>query len=49
MPILRGLLIALPVVACFASLLASADLVFSQKLTEFFGIFNFGNTVEYRG
>jgi hypothetical protein len=47
MPILRGLLIALPIVIFFTSLLASADLVFSQKLADFFGIFNYGNTIEY--
>ena len=34
--ILRGLLIALPILLCFGSLLASADVVFSQKLTDFF-------------
>ena len=34
--IVRGLVIALPIVLCFGSLLASADLVFSQKLDEFF-------------
>ena len=46
-PIIRGLLLALPVVAFFAALLASADMVFNQKLTEFFGAFNLGNTLEY--
>jgi hypothetical protein len=45
--ILRGLLIALPIVACFASLLASADLVFNQKLIEFLGVFNVGRISEY--
>lgn len=35
-PILRGLLIALPIVAIFAALLSSADVVFSQKLADFF-------------
>lgn len=39
-PILRGLLLAVPIVACFASLLASADLVFASKITEFFKSFN---------
>lgn len=34
--LLRGFVIALPIVLCFASLLASADLVFNQKLDEFF-------------
>lgn len=34
--LLRGLLIALPIVLCFGSLLASADVVFNQKLDDFF-------------
>ncbi|MBN1304874.1 MAG: DUF4173 domain-containing protein [Anaerolineales bacterium] len=34
--ILRGLLIAIPIVACFAALLASADVVFSDRLAEIF-------------
>src|SRR6266511_3052119 len=45
--ILRGLVIALPIVACFASLLASADVVFSQKLGDFFGLFSVGKIAEY--
>jgi len=45
--VLRGLLIAFPVVALFASLLASADLVFDQELTEFLGFFSFGKVIEY--
>jgi hypothetical protein len=46
-PILRGMLIALPIVACFASLLASADMVFSQKLADFMGLFDFKQVPEY--
>ncbi|MEW5940673.1 MAG: DUF4173 domain-containing protein [Chloroflexota bacterium] len=38
--ILRGLLIALPIVALFASLLASADAVFDQKLAGYFDDFD---------
>ncbi len=34
--LLRGLVIALPIVMCFGSLLASADVVFDQKLDNFF-------------
>lgn len=34
--IIRGLLIALPIVACFTSLLASGDAVFNQKIMDFF-------------
>jgi hypothetical protein len=45
--LLRGLLIALPIVACFTSLLASADLVFSQKLGDFFELFSMGKIAEY--
>ncbi|MFN8402221.1 MAG: DUF4153 domain-containing protein [Anaerolineales bacterium] len=33
--IVRGLAIALPIILCFASLLASADVVFNQKLDNF--------------
>jgi hypothetical protein len=36
MGVVRGLIIALPIVLCFASLLASADVVFNQKLDNFF-------------
>lgn len=34
--VIRGLLIALPILLCFGSLLASADVVFSQRLDNFF-------------
>ena len=34
--LIRGLAIALPIVLCFGSLLASADVVFNQKLDDFF-------------
>lgn len=44
--VLRGLLIALPIVAIFAALLASADLVFNQKLAEFLNLFDFENVSE---
>jgi len=46
-PILRGIAIALPVVAIFASLLASAYLVFSQKLDDFIELFNLQQIPEY--
>ncbi|MCC7116931.1 MAG: DUF4173 domain-containing protein [Anaerolineales bacterium] len=46
-PILRGLLIAIPVVAIFASLLASADLIFSQRLGDFVKLFNLERLPEY--
>ncbi len=35
LPILRGIFIAFPIVACFATLLASADAIFNQKLVNF--------------
>lgn len=34
--LLRGVLIALPIVLCFGSLLASGDVVFQQKIDDFF-------------
>jgi hypothetical protein len=47
MPILRGLIIALPIVAIFASLLASADVVFNQRLADFVEAFKLENLPEY--
>jgi hypothetical protein len=47
MPILRGLVIALPIVAIFASLLASADAVFNQRLENFIEVFKLENLPEY--
>ncbi len=46
-PVLRGILIALPIVAIFAALLSSADLVFGQRLEEFIELFNLENLPEY--
>lgn len=45
--ILRGVLIAIPIVVFFAFLLASADLVFNQKLADFFDRFDIENIPEY--
>ncbi len=45
--IVRGVVIALPIVAVFASILASADAVFSQRLDEFIELFNIDNLPEY--
>lgn len=47
MPILRGLVIALPIVAIFASLFASADVVFNQRLDDFISVFKLENLPEY--
>jgi hypothetical protein len=46
-PIARGLLIALPIVAFFAALLSSADMVFAQRLDDFIRLFKIENLPEY--
>lgn len=46
-PILRGIIIALPIVAIFASLLSSADVVFGQRLSDFIKLFKLENLPEY--
>jgi Ca2+/Na+ antiporter len=46
-PILRGLLIAIPIVAIFASLLSSADAVFAQRLEDFIELFKLEDLPEY--
>ena len=46
-PVIRGLLIALPIVAIFASLLSSADAVFSQRLQDVLDALNLDNIPEY--
>ncbi len=46
-PVLRGILLALPVVWLFATLLSSADLVFATKIENFFELFNFSKMIEY--
>lgn len=45
--VLRGILMALPVVIFFTILLASADVVFEQKVADFFAIFNADKIFEY--
>jgi hypothetical protein len=45
--IVRGLLIALPIVILFTSMFASADLVFDQKLTDFLDKFEADDISEY--
>jgi hypothetical protein len=37
MPVLRGLLLAIPVLLIFAALLASADLIFAERIRQAFG------------
>lgn len=46
-PVVRGLVIAIPVVAIFASILASADVVFAERLNEFVKLFKIENLPEY--
>ena len=46
-PILRGIVIALPVLAVFASLLSSADPIFEKRFAEFIDLFNIDNLPEY--
>ncbi len=45
--VLRGALIALPVLALFAALLSSADLVFAQRLNDFTKLFRLENLPQY--
>jgi hypothetical protein len=47
LPVVRGLLLALPVVVVFSALLASADQVFSQALGDFFRLFDLERLAEY--
>ena len=46
-PILRGILIAIPIVAIFAALLASADLIFAQRLDNLIALFRLEKLPEY--
>lgn len=45
--VIRGLLIALPIIILFTSMFASADLVFDQKLTDFLDKFDGDDMVDY--
>ncbi len=45
-PVVRGIVIALPVIAIFASLLASADVIFGQRLEDMIDWFNIDNLPE---
>ena len=46
-PIVRGILIAIPIVVIFSALLSSADLVFAQRLDSFVAFFRLENLPEY--
>jgi hypothetical protein len=47
LPVVRGVVIALPVIAIFASLLSSADPIFAKRLDDFIAIFRIENLPEY--
>ncbi|MCK7519733.1 MAG: hypothetical protein MZV64_19415 [Ignavibacteriales bacterium] len=46
-PVIRGIVIALPVIAVFASLLSAADPIFEERFDEFVRLFNIENLPEY--
>jgi hypothetical protein len=46
-PVVRGIVIALPVIAIFASLLSSADPIFAKRFKDFIDVFNIENLPEY--
>jgi hypothetical protein len=46
-PILRGVVIALPVIAIFASLLSSADPIFAKRFEDLINLFKIDNLPEY--
>ena len=46
-PFVRGIVIALPIIAIFASLLSSADPIFAQQFEDFIDLFNIDNLPEY--
>jgi hypothetical protein len=46
-PVLRGIVIALPVLVIFASLLSQADPIFARRLGDFVDLFNIENLAEY--
>ena len=45
-PVVRGIVIAVPIIAIFSSLLSSADVVFGQRLTDLLNWFNLENLPE---
>jgi len=46
-PVVRGVVIALPVIAVFASLLSSADPIFEKRFADFMDLFNIEDLPEY--
>jgi len=47
LPVVRGIVIALPIIAIFASLLSSADPVFAKQFEKIIHLFNIDNLPEY--
>lgn len=47
LPYIRGIVIALPVIAIFASLLSSADPIFGRQFESFIGLFKIDHLPEY--
>jgi hypothetical protein len=47
LPVLRGIVIALPIIAIFTSLLSSADPIFARRFEDLFALFNIENLPEY--
>jgi hypothetical protein len=48
-PVIRGLLLAIPVLAVFSTLLSSADPIFAERLDAFIKLFKLENLPEYIG
>lgn len=46
-PVVRGILIAIPILAIFSALLSSADMVFAQRLDSFIHLFRLEKLPEY--
>lgn len=46
-PVVRGILIAIPIIAIFSALLSSADVVFGQRMSEFMEVFRLETLPEY--
>lgn len=46
-PVVRGILLAIPVLVFFAAMLASADLIFAQRLQAFTDLFNLDRLPEF--
>lgn len=47
LPVLRGIVIALPIIAIFTSLLSSADPIFAKRFEDLFALFNIETLPEY--